>query len=147
MAKTCTHEGSNNPRFSGGLCQWHKVYEVKPKKPGKPLKRTPIKKKYKVTGEGVLFKAMAASEPNVSFISGERIKEIGPGNCAHVLSKGGYPGFRLYTKNIVFLTYDEHRQWDAGRHEIKDDPRWKKMYDLELELKQEYYNERVIPKF
>jgi len=45
MAKVCTHPDCNNPRFSKGLCQWHRVYESKkPKKPNKAIKRTPIKK-------------------------------------------------------------------------------------------------------
>jgi hypothetical protein len=58
---------------------------------------------------------------------------------SHILAKGPYPGFRHYKKNIVLMTWNEHQLWEFHTHKIKDDPKWKWVFDLKDELKQEYY--------
>ena len=101
------------------------------------------------TGEAILFKEIwdeLEPEERVSFVTGGNLEdryEMRSFYFAHVLSKKSYPEFRLYKKNIVLLTLKQHKLWDAGRHKIKEDPQmmrfWQKMFDLEEELKIEYY--------
>jgi hypothetical protein len=108
-------------------------------KPEKVIKiQKKLAKKLKVTGEGEVFKKIANSRKRVSFITGKEIKTVHHYNMAHVLPKKNYPHFRLYERNIVFLTLGEHELWDQGRHKIKDNPAWKKLFILEDELKSEY---------
>lgn len=98
----------------------------------------------KVTGEGAMFKAIWSKHKHISFIRDEQGKYINLGNdayawnFAHVLCKKDYPHFRLYDRNIVLLTQEQHYFWDQARHQIKDDPEWKPMFALEAELKEEY---------
>jgi len=82
---------------------------IKPKKVKRPIRRTPIKKSYKPTGEKEIFEKLIRTREHVSFISGVPIHNIGPGNCHHVLyPKDDYDLLRLYEPNIVFLTNYEH---------------------------------------
>lgn len=114
----------------------------KEKKPKTPIARSPIKKKVVATGEGNLFEWIWNERKHVSFINGE---PLGNEACSfmfmHVLSKAQnkYPLFKLYPKNIVLGTWEQHDMWDKGlRSDLKDLPEWKKMFDLESELKKEY---------
>lgn len=106
------------------------------------LRRSPIKYRRKPTGELSIFNAIwEATENHTSFINGEPITAFDVGCFAHVLAKGKnkYPLFKLYTKNIILITRKQHFQWDNGlRSELKKDPNWNKMFDLEAELKEEY---------
>lgn len=106
------------------------------------------------TGEALLFKQIwddLEPEDRVSFVTGgnlEDIHEMRSFYFAHVLGKGAYPEFRLYRPNIVLLTLKQHTIWDTARWKIRDDPTmvkfWQKMYDLEEELKQEYWDIRNL---
>ena len=95
------------------------------------------------TGEGELFLNKWNTEEHVSFIDGSYLGEdCEPTFFLHVLpkAKNKYPLFKLYPKNIVLGTWDQHFQWDQRpRSEIINDPLWKPMFDLEAELKAEYY--------
>lgn len=125
----------------------HYRHKDEPKKLGnpKPEKVLKVKKKYvykrKTTGEAELFKKLFLERPNVSFITGDPIYQIDHNNCAHVLrkSKNGYPEFKLYEKNIVFLTRDEHFMWDnMAPSELKLLPEFDKLFKLKEELLAEY---------
>ena len=79
----------------------------------------------------------------ISFVSGEPLgPDMQAWNYAHVLPKrkGAYPKFKTYEKNIVLLTYKEHDIWDRARYtiDLKKEPKWQKLIDLEKELKIEY---------
>lgn len=104
-----------------------------------PPKKTPPKTR-KATGEKVLFEVISKTRPHVSFITKRPLSgEPKTWWFAHVLPKSTYPKFRLYDKNIVLLTAEQHRDWDfGGRAELIMDPRWDKMFSLEAELKEEY---------
>lgn len=105
----------------------------------------------KATGEKVLFEALWAIRPHVSFISGLPVNAIST-TFAHVLAKGQgkYPKFKLFDKNIVFLTIEEHHLFDNGSHTQRGNYTrrmkieygvgvdWKKLYDLKEELIKEY---------
>ena len=76
-----------------------------------------------------------------SEISGERIDDPTPANFAHILAKGQskFPLFKLYEKNIMLMTFEEHDAWDNGSIEkLKADPRWQKVFQLREELIEEY---------
>jgi hypothetical protein len=145
--KPCTKEGCENPRWAKGLCQMHdkqehpEKYTIKQKKV--EIKKTPIKRKRKVTGEFALMQAIWNTRPHRSFVSGERILgELKPHYMAHVLSKGAYPAFRLKAENIVILTEREHYAYDCLSREQQEEMvgDWQKLYDLKEKLKKEYYN-------
>ena len=101
------------------------------------------------TGEADLFVEIWESlepEERVSFITGHSLEdqhEMRTYYFAHVLGKGNSPKFRLYKKNIVLLNFHEHKLWDTARFKIRENPHlmqlWQKMFDLEDELKDEYY--------
>ena len=93
-----------HPRL-GNFCQQGnqaRLEAEKAPKANRPLKRT----RKKPTGEAALFKAIWASRPRVSFLTGQLL----PGSdarswfFAHVLPKrdtGGYLKFKLYIKTIA----------------------------------------------
>lgn len=102
----------------------------------------PLKKRKEPTGELILFNALWKVRPHVSFVSGECLgDELNVCFMAHVLpkAKNKYPAFKLYDRNIIFLTFDEHYLFDFGSKEsLKQLPSWKKVFELEAELKEEY---------
>lgn len=105
------------------------------KKSPKPLKKTK-----KVTGELELFKAIWAVRKHVSHFSGEPIHDFAPVHFMHILPKGKnqYPHFKLYPKNIVLGTEDEHYQHHNVARSDWDEPFRKEIERLEAELKSEY---------
>ena len=116
------------------------------KKPKKPLKRTAIKKKRKVTGEKALFQSIAMHLDGHSrcFVCNTKIPLLTHHNFAHVLPKGKYPLFRLNKENIAILCYNYdgtgcHTKWDfSPRSELKLNPNFDKLFDLERNLKEKY---------
>lgn len=108
-----------------------------------PRKRYPLNKVPKPTGEAALFLALWNSRPHKSFVSGTPLgDEMKTFYYAHVIPKSVFKEFRLFDRNLVFLTGDEHAAWDHnGREKLRDNPMWRKMFDLEAELK-ELYNKQ-----
>lgn len=114
-----------------------------PKKERKPLKRSPIKKKFKATGEKEVFAEIAEEREWVCFVTGEKLWELTPTQFMHVLPKAlnKYPKFKLYAKNIVLASNDVHYKWDfTPRAELRKDPTFDKLFKLEEELKSQYPN-------
>jgi len=138
------------------LCGYHYATEQrkksaeknkdKPKKPIKPLRRTPINRtqltyKKEPTGELKVFEEIWNERPHESFINGEPIHQFDVSCFAHVLSKAEnrFPLFKLYKNGIALLTRSQHRKWDfTPRSELRKLPEWNKMFELEEELKEEY---------
>lgn len=122
-----------------------------PKKTPKPIKRTSIKKKFKVTGEGNVFENIITNLPDdketVCFVCGTKIALLMPHNFAHVLSKGKYTKFRLNEENIVLLCHKViadkdgqgcHHAYDFRPHsELKGDG-WERLFEKREELKEQY---------
>ncbi len=81
----------------------------RPKKPRQPLKRTPIKKKYKPTGEGQVFADIWKERPhNCSWCHiylGEEMKAI---FFDHIIPKSKAPALRLEKTNIRLLCERGH---------------------------------------
>jgi hypothetical protein len=59
--------------------------------------------------------------------------------CSHLLTKAAYPKFRLYPKNLVLKTFEEHRAWETTSHKLKNLREWEWVFKLHELLKQEYY--------
>lgn len=111
------------------------------KKKLKPLKRTPIKYKPKNTGQVDVFEEIAEEREWACFVTGATLRELTATQFMHVLPKAlnKYPKMKLYKKNIVLATDEVHHAWDhTDRKAIRQDPRYKKLFDLEAELKEEY---------
>ena len=111
-----------------------------PKKEKKALKRTPIKKKFKVTGEMELFEEIAEERPWDCFVTGEQLFELTPTQFMHVLPKAlnKYPKMKLYKDNIVLASNDTHYKWDhTPRSQLIGDG-WDRLRKLEAELKARY---------
>ena len=118
--KTCSKDGCDYPSFSKGYCRRHQYLRMDKSVPTlrksrvdpKKLLKSPIKRK--PTGEKALFDALIATRPHKSVLTGKRIYNIGPANCAHLWSKKQKPEFRLLDINICFLTFEEHHLFDQG---------------------------------
>ncbi len=159
MAKTCLHEGCNNPFFSHKFCTYHQRDRQDEKylsKKNEPKKVYSIKIKPKTDNtEQILMNGIIATRRHVSFISGLNIDIVDDTtsyvNCAHVLAKGQnkYPAFKLFDRNIVLLTKEEHHLFDNGTdlgrkkyaNELLDSGiivHWEKIFTLAEILKDEY---------
>lgn len=128
-----------------------------PKKEKKPLRRTAIKKKFKVTGEGETFEIVlnniSYEGPTVCFVCGIPLAIVTHNNFAHILSKKQYPLFRNEPENIRLMCHSIvsrinektrlptngcHADYDTKpRSELKHEM-WEKVWELQEELKQAY---------
>ena len=152
--KKCKIDNCENNCFGGGYCRWHQY--MRTDKKDKPIKKTPIKRNYKPTGEGILFKGIIDTRRNYSFLSGLNIVEIDNtidhNNCHHVLNKKDYERFRLYDRNIILITKYEHHLIHNGTEEQREKyvkevmseygvvVHWEKLEELKQILINEYKN-------
>lgn len=148
--KTCVIDGCDNLVFTHGYCRRHShnyysLKEVKPK--AKP------KVKYKTTGERALFDAIWSMREHTSYLTGKKLdcysETFYLNMFAHVLPKGKYPDFRLFDKNIVLLTPEEHYLLDFGTEEQRQrySDRWYLIDDLKEVLLAEYTERRRFEEF
>lgn len=93
----------------------------------------------KPTGELALFEALLAARGRKSEISGVMLNGFDVRWFSHILTKAAYPKYRLYDKNIVIKTADEHIMWETQKHKLKDLPEWDWVFEREQELKQSYH--------
>lgn len=115
--------------------------ERRAKRPRIPLKRKPVFITRQPTGELDLFREIVNERGSKSEISGDPIYSITVSNMIHVLAKGQnkYPKFKLYKKNIVIGTREEHDEYDYGSHEeLRKKAQWQKFFKLREELLEEY---------
>lgn len=129
----------------------------KPKKEKKPLKRSAIKKKFKVTGEGETFAVVIDSigydTPVKCFVCGLPIALITHNNFAHVISKKQYPLLRNEPEAIKILCHSIvsrinevtglptngcHGDWDFKPHSELTHEMWTPMFELAEELKEHH---------
>lgn len=109
------------------------------------------KDKVKPTGEKVMFEQIWEEREHKSFLTGKPLDyHLGKNTWfnlfAHVLSKAQnkYPKFKLYKKNIILLTPEEHRLLDHGtederrRYAEEEGCDWDLILELKEELKYEY---------
>ncbi len=125
--------------FSHGMIKehWYRSDEYLSQKKDKYVTRTSIKKVMpKPTGELILFKAIWDTRPHICFITGEPIYEFNVSCFAHILSKGSFPKFRLFDKNIMLVTKDAHYEYDNGDRSAPEFAHVMKIHD---ELIKQYY--------
>ena len=101
--------------------------------------------KSRATGEKVLFEIIWGARPHISFLNGESLGEDAYAwMFAHVLrkAKGHYPEFKLYDRNVILLTKEQHDLYDSyvrnPEYLISLDSRWAKVFTLRKELLVEY---------
>ncbi len=105
-------------------------------------KRKPIQYRRKRTGELEIFKEIIEERgPRSQIFPFKELHGFDVRWFSHILGKQAYPGFRKNKKNIILKTPDEHDDWGNRRHKLKDKPEWKWIFDLEQELKREYYEQ------
>lgn len=95
------------------------------------------------TGEREVFAEIASERDWRCFVTGVELTELKASTFAHVLPKAlnKYPLFKLYKPNIQLVSDDVHYAWDfKPRSELKKDPRFDKLFELEEQLKEEYKN-------
>lgn len=111
-----------------------------PKKERKPLKRTPLKKGKKPTGEKEVFEEISEERDWICFVSKVPLRELKSNQFMHVLSKAEnrFPAFKLYKKNIVLASDEIHRRWDFAPRSTLTEPFWKPLFELEQELLNEH---------
>ena len=85
--KKCLQEGCNYNVFSHKYCKKHQYLRKDDNVKDNTIKKTPLKRNYKPTGEGILFDTIISTREHKSFISGIKINNISHYNMAHVLNK------------------------------------------------------------
>lgn len=111
-----------------------------PKKAKKALKRSPIKKKFKKTGESIIFEEIAAERDWKCFVTGSKLPHLSATSFMHILPKAlnRYPKMKLYKPNIVLVRDDIHYAYDFMPKSTLVEPYWDKVWELQAELLNEY---------
>jgi len=101
------------------------------------------KKQMKVNEDDIeFFKQIWEERPHYSGVSGAFLgDEFNVVFFSHILTKGAYPRFRHYPKNIVLMTFDEHQEWEFTD---RKNPKWNELRDEAEELINEYYNQPIV---
>lgn len=98
------------------------------------------------TGEGALMESIVENLPDhetVCFVCGKRIAVLTYSNMAHMLPKGKYSAYRLYTDNIRILCFNLdgtgcHSRLDHQPKSTLTEEGWQKVFDLQEKLKKQY---------
>lgn len=109
--------------------------------PSKPLKRrNALKRVYKPTGELALFKQIYEERGKKCEITGAYIP-FRVSSFMHILSKGGYPKFRLNPENIMHVRVHIHHLYDnCGQDKLLTAyPSAWRIYEKKQQLKQQYH--------
>lgn len=144
------HEGSDEvlivvKKGWCAICNYSEKQKKKKNKLSMKPKKSPEKRFKGSSGEYKLFLKIFAQCKGISWVSGKRL--LGPEHpkfhwqFAHILSKGAYPKFKLYERNIKPMLPEEHEaqengSWKGWSVEKKAD--WLQIAEL---LKCEYYNQ------
>lgn len=132
------------------LCNHERLHGTSFTKPT-PIKRSPIRRKHKPTGEKKVFDRIWEKRSHRSELSGRSVQQFENTDWyknlfAHILSKLMYPKFRLKEQNIMIVHPDEHTLLDQGteagrrEYEVKYNMSFQPFYDKQKELKNEYKN-------
>ena len=138
--KICLGCGESKVIFSRGYCLPCSYKHPKQKLSIKDKVTKPL---VKTTGELALFKAIWATRPHKCAVCDKNIPEFDTWVFSHVLSKGAFPRFRLYSKNIVIKCRQHHRQYETTSNKdlAKIGGGWLPIIDLHDLLVQEYYQD------
>lgn len=94
------------------------------------------KNKAIIAQELLMFKQIWEERPHFCEVTGKPLKAFDVRLFSHVLTKGAYPKFRLYKKNIVLCLYEKHFEWEFKTRKTLE-LSW--IETLESALKTEYY--------
>lgn len=109
-----------------------------PKKAKKPLKRTPLKKKFKSSGELSVFREIWNERPHVCQVTGVFLgDEFNISFFSHVVPKSLSNELRLDKRNIWLELPTIHYEWDHGS---RNQPKFDKKRELFEQLKREINN-------
>lgn len=105
------------------------------------LKRSirPKTRKREPTGELGLFHEIWNERDHVCEVSGAVIRQFDVRCFSHILPKGAYPRYRLLKENVKLVLPEIHQQWETGD---RSDPKFEKIRERELQLKQRYNSEK-----
>lgn len=96
-------------------------------------------KKREPTGEVATLDRLIKERGPYSEISGEPLVPKGHNKyhwqLFHVLGKGEYPELRLTDENLLLSTWQEQSIWTVRKWTLKNDPKWKPVFELEARLK------------
>lgn len=100
------------------------------------------------TGEAALMQNMVENLPDTEtrcFVCDKRIAVLTYSNMAHILPKGKYPAYRLYSANIKIMCFNIegtgcHSRLDHQPKSTLIEEGWNKVWELQEELKQTYPN-------
>ena len=90
-----------------------------------------------------MFDEIWAERAHLSEVSG--VSLLPKGNpmwhwqFSHILTKGAFPAFKCNKENIVLMLPDEHILWENHKHKLRDNDKWKWIFDLEQALKEKYF--------
>ena len=143
----CSKCGNVEPQWFGKCCKCNSFGTFNED----IFKKEPYSYKKKPTGEKVIFEEIWQERDKKSFLSGVDLRlfeDKWVNLFAHVLAKGKakYPKFKLYKKNIILLTPQEHMLLDHGTKEMRKKYAeeylvdWSRIQLLKLELIEEYKN-------
>lgn len=94
------------------------------------------KNKEIVAQELLMFKQIWEERPHFCEVTGKPLGAFDVRLFSHVLTKGAYPKFRLYKKNIVLCLYEKHFEWEFKTRKTLE---FSWIETLESSLKTEYY--------
>lgn len=104
------------------------------------VKKTPVVRRRKPTGELDVFKSIASSIEGsvVCACCKKGIANLGPINFSHVVPKSIAPGLRLDKRNIWICCTECHHEWEFGD---RNQEKFKEKNEQAEKLKQEYYGQ------
>jgi len=147
--KICVTCGNEDYIFSKNRCKKCTSidYAKKTQDNTKTKPNIPPKRKYKPTGELLVFQSVFIRQRGICAVTGRKFasfEETSPINYMHILSKGAYPSLRLLDRNILLVVADVHDKYDnRGNDKLYESyPKEKIDYIFELkqDLKSKYYN-------
>lgn len=113
------------------------TYKPKAKK---ALKRTPLKKKRKNTGQAKVFREIWDSRAHVCEVCSYFIHVPRAHNFSHILPKGTYPDLMLIHDNISIQCWDCHNRWHQyGAEGLRYSHGWQGIVGRYDELKRRAY--------
>jgi hypothetical protein len=140
--------GKNNQLIpvKSGLCERcnYEQKQNKKKSEGKSIKKYTYVKE--ATGEAALMQNMVEGLPDHEtrcFVCNKRIAVLTYSNMAHILPKGKFPAYRLYSANIKIMCFNLdgtgcHSRLDHQPKSTLIEEGWQKVFDLQEELKSIY---------
>jgi hypothetical protein len=100
------------------------------------IKQRTDRNKELVRLELLMFKKIWETRPHFCEVTGKPLGAFDIRMFSHVLTKGAYPRFRLYEKNIVLCLPEAHFEWEFKTRKTLE-LSW--IETLESALKTEYY--------